>query len=749
VALIEMVDTSQSAYTKVNGQDAIMISIQKQSDFATTDVVDAIRSELSKIENDDAAVDVNILMDQGEYITLAVNSVTSNLLLGGILAVIILFIFLRAFGPTLIIALSIPISVMVTFILIYFSGITLNMISMGGLALGVGMLVDNSIVVIENIYRLRSQGVSKKDAAITGAAQVAGAITASTLTTIAVFLPVLFVKGFTADIFRELALTISFSLIGSLVVALTLVPMLSSKILKEASQKKQTSFMMKLTRGYKFALAFTLKHKLITILTPIVLLFLSFYLGSLNGLEFFPMGDQGQITLSVTLPEGLSEEEGKASLDELISNFMSVEEIETLGATMGSQVMGRTSNGASLYIILTEDRTLSTDEVSQKLRDLSKDFKGEVSISDQSAAMMSMASGISISVKGPDFATLESIAFDVAKIIESVEGTIEIKNGIDKTSPEIKITVDRLKSVEHGLSNAQVFMATKDFITPKIDKSTINMSGFDFPITIQNPIIEKTYDIETLENLEIQTPLGTSVLLKDVATVSYETGYSSINRENQSRLLTVSASLETGYNIGKVGQQIEKQLKDYQAPEGYQIIIGGEQEQINDAISQLLFALLAAILLVYMVMAAQFESLKYPFIILMTVPLAITGGFLALFITKTPISVVSMIGFIILTGVVVNNGIVIIDHINQLKESGLPTYDAIIQGAQDRIRPIIMTALTTITALVPMALGIGEGAETMAPMAITTIGGLVYGTLLTLFVVPTIYLAIERKHVKK
>ncbi|HAX72937.1 MAG TPA: AcrB/AcrD/AcrF family protein [Firmicutes bacterium] len=746
IADIEIIDTAESAYTKVNGQDAIMISIQKQSDMATTDVVDAVHAQILKIEEEFKDVEITVLMDQGEYINLAVNSVTSNLLLGGVFAVIILFIFLRAFGPTLIVGLSIPISVMVTFILIYFSGITLNMISMSGLALGVGMLVDNSIVVIENIYRLRSRGVSRYDAAITGASQVAGAITASTLTTIAVFLPVLFIKGFTADIFKELALTISFSLIGSLVVALTLVPMLSSKLLKDVdSEKEERSLLTKVKKSYERALQFTLKRKALTIVTPILLLVISLFLGMSKGVEFFPASDQGQIVVTVALPEGAQEAEQYAYLDDIVNSFMSVEEIDTLGATIGSGMMGETSNEASIYIILKENRTRSTNEVAQQLRDKAETFEHDITISDQNSSMMMMASGISISVKGPDFNILETIANDLATLISEVEGTTEINNGIEKAAPEIKITVNREKSIANGLSNAQVFTATKDFITPNVQKSSLTISGYDFTVNIYEPVKEVKNDLEAIENLEIETPIGGTVLLKDVADVTYDTGYASINRDNQSRTLTVSAQLQTGYTMGNVGSLIEDKIKSYDLPDGYQIIIGGEQEQINEAMTQLMFALLAAILLVYMVMASQFESLKYPFIILLTVPLAITGGFLGLFLTNTPVSVVAMIGLIILTGVVVNNGIVIIDHINQLKEAGFTPIEAVVQGSKDRLRPIIMTALTTITALVPMALGIGDGAEMMAPMAITTIGGLIYATLLTLFVVPTIYLGIEKK----
>lgn len=750
VADINMVDLNDKTYSKVNGEDSIMLSIQKQNSYATTEVDEGLQEEIEKIRDEFEDIEIVTLMNQAEYINKSVSSVSNNLIYGAILSILILFLFLRDLKPTIIIALAIPISVMTAFIMIYFGGITLNIISMGGLALGIGMLVDNSIVVIENIYRLRNEGMSAIEASIKGAQQVAGAITASTLTTISVFAPIVFMKGITAQIFKEMALTITFSLVASLIIALSLVPMMSSKIMRKTQENKEHRILDGVKRVYTKALKFSLKHKVIVI-TLVVLLFVGSIVASLRmGTEFFPESDEGQIVINVNTEEGLEFEETTKLLDDLSLVISNIKDVETVSASYGgNEIYNMMSGGgsASLNVLLNDGRNRTTNEVIKEIRETALDKGYDISVSAQGMNMSGMGgTGISVVIKGNDFDKLEAIANDVAKIIEETEGTTEIDNGISKTSPELKITVDREKSIQKGLTAAQVFMGVKDKISTDNKASKININGNEYDISVYEPDTDKEeMDIEAIKNIMIKSPMGEEVKISDIADISLDSGFASISRQNQSRTISVTASVEEGYNVGLVGKDFKEKIDEYKVPEGYLVEVQGAQEEIKSSLTALVYALLLAIVLIYMVMASQFQSLLYPFIVMFSIPLAFTGGFLALFITGTPISVVAFIGLIILAGIVVNNGIVIVDYINQLKEEGKSTYDAVIEAGNTRLRPIIMTSLTTIMALSTMAIGVGENAEMMQPMAITAIGGLIYATVLTLIIIPIVYAGLDKR----
>lgn len=754
VAEVEIVNISEKSYSKVNGTDAIMVTIQKQNNYVTTDVVESIQQELEKIQEEYKDVSIVTLMDQAEYINKSVSAVTNNLIYGAILAILILLLFLRDLRPTLIIALAIPISVITAFIMIYFAGITLNIISMGGLALGIGMLVDNSIVVIENIYRLKNEGHSAIEAAKEGAKQVAGAITASTLTTISVFAPIIFMKGLTAQIFKELALTISFSLLASLLIALSLVPMLASKIMVKHTDEKEHKIIDGIKKIYTNVLKFSLKHK-VSVIVIVLLLFAGSIVGSFRiGTEFFPKSDQGQITVNLEIPVGATFDEGAELLDNVSEIISDIDGVETVGASFGgNDLFNMMTNGgsASINILLSDKRDKSTTEIIEEIRSVTIDEGYEVEISEQGMGMAGMGgNGISAVIKGHDLDKLETIANDLYDIIASVEGTTEIDNGIAKTSPELKITVDRDKSISKGLTTAQVFIAVKDSIKKEDKTSKLVLGGQEYHIKVLDKESNtKKIDIEAVKNLEISTPMGEKVKVSDIANVDIKSGFATINRENQSRTITVAAAVKEGFNIGKVGSAVKEKIKDYQLEDGYTVEMEGEQEEIASSFKSLSYALILAIILIYMVMASQFQSLLYPFIVMFSIPLAFTGGFLGLFVTATPISVVAFIGMIILAGIVVNNGIVLVDYINQLKENGKSTYEAVIEAGNTRLRPIIMTSLTTIIALSTMALGIGENAEMMQPMAITAIGGLMYATVLTLIVVPVIYAGLDKRFKKR
>jgi HAE1 family hydrophobic/amphiphilic exporter-1 len=742
IATVETVNTNSDSYTKVNGNDAIIISVQKQNNYSTTDVVKNLNKKIDDIKDKYPDIELKTIMNQSEYIDFVVGSVSDNLIYGGILAVLILIVFLKDIKPTIVIGLAIPISIMAAFIMIYFFDITLNIVSLGGLALGVGMLVDNAIVVIENIYRLRNEGHSRTESAIKGAKGVAGAITASTLTTIAVFVPIIFLKGWTAEIFKQMALTITFSLIASLIIALSLVPMISSKVFTKDHKVKENKSIEKLKSFYKKSLHYALKHKVITIVT-VIALFIGSIIGSLSiGTEFFPASDSGQISITVNMPKGATYEETKKEMDDISSIIQKIDDVDLVAGLISDDIlniMSTSSGDGTIYVLLKENKERSTSKVAQDIRDQLKNRTSEIVVTDDMSDMtMMFGSKVSIEIKGTDLDVLKDIANDVTEIVKSVKGTTEIDNGITEAAPELKVLVDRNKSIARGITNANIYMKLADMINTSYKATSITIDGRELDVNVYSGN-EKTVTINDIKGVTVN---GNKIT--NVSTITESEGYGVINRINQTRVVTVTANIKDGENIGIVNSKIKDKLNDYKIPSGYQINISGEQAEIDSSMNSLLYALLLGIVLIYMVMAAQFESLLYPFIIMFTVPLAFTGSFLGLFIMNMPLSIVAFIGIIILMGVVVNNGIVLVDYINQLKDEGMSTNEAVVKAGLVRIRPILMTAITTILGLSTMAIGIGEGAEMIRPMAITVIGGLLFATILTLVVVPVIYAGIDR-----
>ena len=751
VADIFTVDNSGSMYSKVNGNDAITLQIQKQTEYSTADIAKSVRKKIEDIKAKNEGVEIVPLLDQGKYVDMVVKSIALNLVWGGALAILILFLFLRDFKPTIIVGFAIPISLITAFVMMYFSKITLNIISMGGLALGVGMLVDNSIVVIENIYRMRNEGKSATEAAVKGASQVAGAIMASTLTTVAVFLPIVFTKGLTRQIFTDMGLTIAYSLIASLIIALTLVPMMSSKMLVKNIKEDHKVFNA-IKANYTKLLKFSLKHKLVVSLTVLALFAASTFGALQMGTELFPKSDQGQLSITLTTPKGSSFEDTVSAADKASELIASIEDVETIGASIGRGMGlgmgfgGSNTNSVSINVLLKENRSKSTSEIGELIREKTIGLNCEVIVNDSGMNMSAMGgSGISIEIKGRELDTLESTAKTIASLVSSVEGTTEVSDGLEETTPELKITVDKDKSIAKGLTVAQVYMEINKLLKTDNAETTISINNKDFNVYVKEDAEKETINRSDLENLAITSPQGEKVLVKDIAAIDESTGLSSISRANQQRYITVTAKLSEGYNVGLVSSEIEKKLADYKAPEGYTVKMAGESENIRESFKDLVLMLLLAVIFIYLIMVAQFQSLLSPFIVMFTIPLAFTGGFLGLIVTGNPLSMVAMVGLIILCGVVVNNGIVFVDYVNILREEGMSKYDAIIKAGNDRLRPIMMTALTTIFALSTLSVGAGNGTEMMQPMAITTIGGLLYSTLLTLVFIPVLYDSFHRK----
>ena len=744
VADISKVDNSKETYANINGNDGVMISLQKSSVSSTTEVTKNIGKTIDDIMKENDKVNITTLMDQGIYIEMIIDSVLDNLIFGGALAIIVLLLFLKSFKPTIIIALSIPISLFVSMVLMYFSNITL---SLSGLSLGVGMLVDNSIVVIENISKMREKGMSAAKASVYGARQVSGAIFASTLTTICVFLPIVFADGITKQIFTDMGLTIGYSLVSSLIVSLTVVPAMSSKLLEKV-EKKPSILFDRLINLYEKALRWALKHKVFVILPVVALLIFSVYKVGSMGTSFMPSMDSTEMSATLEMPIGSSKKDTIKMSDKIINNLMKIDDIETIGATDSTNSMlGKASDTTmSFFIKLKEDKKHSNTEIAKIIEERTKDFDCELKVSASNMDMGALAgSGIQVIIKGEDLDELKSIAIDISKEIKPIKGIKEITTGLENPSPETRIIVDKNKAMEYGLTTAQIYQTIANEIKTDTSSTILTIGRNDYPVIVSNG---DSLTKNELNNLTIEGTKDNEkvdVKISNIASISDDESLSSISRENQSRYMTVTATIDSDYNVGLVGKDVKAKLDNYKVKDGYSIEIGGEMETISDAMGDLVLMITLAVVFVYLVMVAQFQSLLSPFIVMFTIPLAFTGGLLALLITGNDLSVVSMLGFLVLSGVVVNNGIVFVDYVNQLRATGMSKKEAIIETGRSRIRPILMTALTTILAMSTMALSTGMGAEMTQGLAIVSIGGLAYSTILTLVVIPILYDLMQRK----
>lgn len=754
VATVEMFDNSGESYSKVNGNPAIMLSIEKQTGYSTGDVTDRLIEKFDALEKENENLRLSVMMDQGVYIDMIVNSVIQNMVFGAILAVIVLILFLKDFRPTIVIACSIPLSVICAIVLMYFSGISLNIISLSGLALGVGMLVDNSIVVIENIYRFRNEGYSVRKAAVEGASQVTGAIIGSTLTTVCVFAPIIFTEGITRQLFVDIALTIAFTLTASLVVAMTFVPMMASVTLKKTKEVKH-GFLDKVIAGYEKLLRIALKWKPLVFVVTIVLLVASVMAAFSRGLTFMDMNmesDQMAVTVAPLEDEILTFEELTALSDEVVERISDIEGIDAIGAMIGGSslsMMGGSSDAATLYIILEEDSEVSSTEIAAQINELTEDMNCTVAVDNSSSDMTAlMGSGISVQIKGRDMEKLQELATVVADVVANTEGTIDVEDGLDDATASFNISVDKEKAAEYGMTVAQVFQLVYAELASSSSPTTLTTDLNDYEVFIQTEDQSEVTlsDIKNLKFTYTDKITGDEEEISLTTIANFEEGISmnSINRDAQTRYISVSAGIDEEHNVTLVSNEIQKELDKLDLPEGYTVEMAGEDEMIQESMNQLYLMLVLAVIFIYLIMVAQFQSFLSPFIILFTIPLAFTGGFFSLYITGNEVGIIAMIGFVMLAGIIVNNGIVLVDYMNQLRREGMDKKEAIVLAGKTRLRPVLMTALTTILAMSTMALGLGEGSEMMQPMAIVEVGGLVYGTLLTLFVVPCIYDAFNR-----
>lgn len=762
VADIVHVDTSDSTYARINGNDGMILTFSKQSNYATAQVSNNLADRFEELSRKYEGLHFTALMDQGDYIYFIVNSVLENLLFGAVLAIIILIFFLKDWRPTLIIACSIPVSVIFAIVLMYFSGVTLNIISLSGLAVGVGMLVDNSVVVIENIYRLRNKGVSVFKAAVHGASQVAGAITASTLTTICVFLPIVFVEGLTRDLFTDMALTIGYSLVASLIVALTLVPAMSSGMLRKEKQIKH-KFFDKFLALYERTIRFTLKHRALVLIVSVVLMVASVPLSLSRGFSFMPAMESAQVEVTVQMPDDYQLEDTTKTSDEIIGRIQELEGVNTVGAMlssnssmMGGMGMSMGDSGEAdvtsvmMYVLL--DDGYSSGAVSKQITKACEDLDCTITASgsmDMTSMMSGMSgSGVSLKLYGDDLDLLRETAESIGKTLEGVDGIDTVDDGLEETTPELRITVDKNKAMAKGLTVAQVYQEMAKALKDETTSISLSMGSVDADVIVINQEAkERTPDSIEAYKFSVKDKEGEeeTFRLSEIAKVENTESLSSISRDSQRRYITISATLKDGYNVSLVTQAAQQELKSVTLPEGSSIEYAGENETIMESMVELVKMMLLAIAIIYLIMVAQFQSFKSPFIVMFTIPLAFTGGLLALFVCGFDVSVIAMIGFVMLAGIIVNNGIVLVDYVNQLRAEGVEKREALVEAGKTRMRPILMTALTTVLGLSVMAVGTGMGSELMQPIAIVCIGGLIYATIMTLYVVPVMYDFLNRK----
>ncbi|WP_129596143.1 efflux RND transporter permease subunit [Anaerophilus nitritogenes] len=743
---------------RVNNKNSIGISIKKQSIANTVTVAKKILEEMEIVKKDYSQIDITVGVDQSEFINNSIDNVTKNALFGGVLAVVILYLFLRNIRSTFIVGIAIPVSIVSTFALMYFGKLTINLISLGGLALGVGMLVDNSIVVLENIYRLREEkGIDIQEAAILGAKEVGMAVFASTMTTIAVFLPIVFVEGFTAIVFKQLSFTVTFSLLASLVISLTIVPMLSSKILKvgEVKSRKHTGFSIgkfldifsylidKLGNFYQRILDFSLGHRKTTIFIGLFIFISSLGLIGLVGGEFFPKEDEGSFTVNIEVPFGTSLEDTNeivAEVEKMITDIPEKEKIfTTVSSKEGFSTSASNTSTVNCVLINQKDRKRSTEEIVNEVREKVQIIAGAHITVNESSSMSGGGGGdssaIAIQIKGADIDILKSIGEDFKEITKSVSGTADVSLDTEEGAPEAKITLNRKIASFYGITTDDLANGLKSSVDGT-KATTLKISGDEIDVKISLDDQVKS-SVENMKHILIKTSTG-MVPMGQVATIEYGNSPTQISRIDQIRTVTVSSNLN-GRDLKSVTDDIKRKIDEYPLPSGYGYNFTGQQEEMMNAFSSLVKAFALSIIIVYMILASQFESLLHPFTVMLSVPFALSGGFIGLFLTNRALSVPAFIGIIMLAGIVVNNAIVLVDYINQLRSNGLNRKEAIKEAASTRFRPILMTTLTTVLGLLPLALGLGEGAATQAPMATVVVGGLTLSTVLTLSFIPVVY----------
>lgn len=760
VADITVVDNAGDAYMSLNGGDGMLLSVFKSSTASTNEVSSEVREAVADLEEEYPGLTLRVVGDQGSYIDLFIASILQSLLVGALLAVVVLALFLRDWKPTVLIAVSIPFSVLLALLIMYFTGVSINIMSLAGISLAIGMLVDNSVVVLENIYRLRSRGISAPRAAVQGAKQISGAVVASTLTTICVFVPIAFTTGMVNQMMMPFALSLTYVLVASLVVALTLVPALSRFAFRRQRVRREGLF-EKVKAAYGRSLAFFLRHKVLPLVVAVVLVVVSVAGVANMGIAMIPSMSGNTMEVMVTMPEGTEKGEAFALADDVMDAALAIPGVDTVAAIDGSTTVSMVSSAASdagaemfdlfaFYILMGDEVTTDAQvqDIMTQLSAATADLPCEV-MADASASSMEsmMGSGLSLTIVGDDQEVLNDISEEVMAKVAEVAGYTEIENGMEDADRELNLVVDEDALTGYGWTVAQLYQTLAAELATDVTSSRLVLDGSTAEVHIidetnvltRENILEHTVDIP---NREGETE---AVAIGDFATLEESEAPTSIMHENSQKTMTVTAEVEDGYNNALLARDLQQKIDEIELPQGYSLSFGGELENIDTMLSQMMLLLIVGFVLIYLIMVAQFQGLLSPFIVMMTVPLAFTGGFLALWVAGEQLTMMSLMGFAILMGTVVNNGIVFVDYVNQLRIGGLEKRDALVAAGKTRMRPILMTALTTILAMVPLVASQAIGASMERGMALVVVGGLAYATLMTLYIVPILYDLLYRK----
>ena len=769
VADVAVVDNAAASFTRLNGEQAVVMNIYKSTSASANAVSDACLGAFDSLEGRYEGLNFSVLSNQGNYITILISSILSSMAQGAVLAILILALFLKDVKPTLVVGVSIPLSVLFAVVMMYFTGLDLNIMSLGGLSLGIGMLVDNSIVVIENIYRLRARGVPAPRAAVQGTRQVFASIVSSTLTSVCVFFPVVFTKQVTRELMLPMCLTIGYCLMASLIVAISVVPASASTVLKNAEIKKWPWF-DKLQEKYGHTLAWCLDHKAAPLGATVVLLAFCVWRVASMGMVMLPDVTSTEISMSVSTPSDMTREESYAMAGDILEMVMGMDQVEEVGVTTDTTIYGvdvgmlgstisnllsttSTGYGTYAYNIKLEAGAGASDaqRVGEQLEEAmaAYDCTSTVTIDGISEITSLLGSGLSVTIYGNDFDTLESLSEDVIEMVNGTEGFANATTGLGAGDQTIELHIDKDKARAAGLTVAQAYQGIAARLTTSTDSTTISINGESMTVRVVDDIDPLT--VENLMDMTFNTTNyaadGSQVAevhtLGEFAEITYGTTPDSITRQDQTRCITVSAETLDGYNTTVQARQLQDKLDEWSAsgalPEGYSVSLSGETSNVNDIMSQMIQWLALALPLVYLVMVAQFQSLLSPFIVLFTIPLAFTGGMIGLLGIGEQLSMMSLMGFIVLMGTVVNNGILFVDYTNQLRLGGMERRDALIATGKTRMRPILMTALTTILGMMMVLFSNDMASQLMSSMSIVIIGGLTYATFMTLYIVPMMY----------
>ncbi|MDO4477912.1 MAG: efflux RND transporter permease subunit [Lachnospiraceae bacterium] len=764
VARITVLDNAGESYARMNGKDAVLLSVYKNSTASTSDLSYTMKEARAEIEEKYPGLQVSPLLDQGDFIGIFIKNILTSILIGALLAIIILTIFLKDMLPTLVVAFAIPFSVLVAILIMYFTGLSLNIMTMSGLALSIGMLVDNSIVVMENVFRLRNRGMKAPRAAYQGTRQVFGAIVASTLTTVCVFLPLIFTTGLVRQMMLPFALTLTFALFASLLVAITVVPTLCSLLMKKAKPRKP-GLLDKLQKIYAKALQFCLRVKIVPLALAILMLVLSVAGILKQGVVLMPdmVSDNVAVTATIT-KEDVTKDEAFAIADEVMAAAVSIDGIAITGGMSNAEALfsGMSSGDYTTFMFyMVPDESVKTEsnmkaivaEMEEKVAGI-EGAEIEVSASAMGSFSTMLGSGLSLKIYGDELDEMLKVSEDFVEILDNTEGFVNASNGQEEAPETLHLIIDKAAAMRNGLTVAQIYQDIAGNLTTEKTAMSLKMDGENYDVKIVNEtkkpfketLLDKTFEVKVM-NDEGEEETETHAL-SEYATLETEAGYSTISRENNERYITVSAETEEGYNLTLLTNKVKDQFEAYDMPDGCRYDIGGEYENVVKMLSQVMLLAALGLLFIYLVMVAQFQSLLSPFIILFTIPLAFTGGFLGLLVAREQLSMMSLMGLLILMGTVVNNGIVFVDYTNQLRIGGMKKRDALVAAGKTRMRPILMTALTTILSMAALIFDRSTSAGMGRGMAIVVAAGLLYATLMTLFVVPVLYDMMYRKKPK-